>query len=117
MFFSISFILTSNYNKWKEVIKIKIYTGIGSRETPIHILNFFVVIGNYLASEGYTLRSGHAPGADQAFEEGCDQVNGKKEIYLPWPNFEGSDSELILRMGWAFKTAEKFHVNRVSQLP
>jgi len=34
---------------------------------------------------GYTLRSGGANGADTAFEEGCC----RKELYLPWPGFNG----------------------------
>jgi len=85
------------------------YTGIGSRETSNEILNVFENIGQYLAKSNLILRSGHAEGADQAFENGCDKVNGKKEIYLPWRNFEGSDSNLIVQEGKAYEIAEKFH--------
>ena len=78
------------------------YTGIGARKTPgpiNDILEFsplykFFYWGKTLAIKGFILRSGHADGADLAFEKGCDSVNGKKEIYLPWKSFNGSDSEL-----------------------
>jgi len=66
-----------------------IYTGVGSRSTPPAILQDMVTIGQRLAYKGWTLRSGRAQGADQAFEHGCDMSQGKKEIYLPWSNFPG----------------------------
>ena len=60
-----------------------IYTGIGSRKTPIEIINKMIKLGQILGKHGYILRSGGANGADKAFEQGCDNVLGKKEIYLP----------------------------------
>ena len=63
------------------------YTGIGSRETPEEILGWMQDIGWLLGKRGYTLRSGGADGADSAFEKGCDQANGEKDIYIPWKNF------------------------------
>ena len=74
-----------------------IYTGIGSRSTPKEILELFYELGRFFASSNFILRSGAADGADRAFELGCDYVKGKKEIYLPWRNFNGSDSNLILK--------------------
>lgn len=59
-----------------------IYAGIGSRETPPHILQKMRCIGYNLGLMGYTLRSGGAKGADQEFEAGCDQAKGKKDIFL-----------------------------------
>jgi hypothetical protein len=85
------------------------YTGIGSRKTPEEILKVFTKIGKFLAEKDFILRSGHAQGADKAFEIGCDLVNGKKEIYLPWKNFENSDSNLIVTDEKAFQIAEKYH--------
>lgn len=85
------------------------YTGIGSRETPQEILDLFIIVGRFLAQKNFTLRSGHAKGADQAFEIGCDKVKGKKEIYIPWKNFENSDSSLIVSKPKAFEIGEKFH--------
>lgn len=88
---------------------MRYYAGIGSRETPKEALNIFEIIGEYLANQGYTLRSGHAEGADQAFENGCDKVTGLKEIYLPWSRFQGSDSKLVVKDLGAFEIAEQFH--------
>jgi hypothetical protein len=62
----------------------KYYAGIGSRRTPPDVLKLMTLIAARLADEGYTLRSGHADGADLAFEQGAD---GKAEIYLPWGRF------------------------------
>ncbi len=87
------------------------YTGIGSRKTPADILKLFISVGKYLAEKGFVLRSGHASGADQAFETGCDQVNGKKEIYIPWKNFEGSNSNLVVKDVKAFQIGKQFHPN------
>lgn len=70
------------------------YAGIGSRDTPEHILTIMHHIAAYLATQGWTLRSGAASGADASFEEGADISNGAKEIYLPWKGFNHSKSEL-----------------------
>ena len=70
------------------------YTGIGSRQTPTPVLKWMRIYGEVLAKLGLTLRSGAAPGADTAFEEGCDRVNGPKEIYLPWKGFAKHQSSL-----------------------
>lgn len=73
----------------------RIYTGIGSRKTPDNILNLFVELGKELAEMKLILRSGGAPGADSAFEVGCDLVNGHKRIFLPWKGFNNNKSELF----------------------
>lgn len=75
---------------------MKFYTGVGSRETPSDIIQLMERIGFALASQGWTLRSGGAVGADQAFERGMfehvghDQPYGwtPAEIYLPWLGYE-----------------------------
>lgn len=56
----------------------KLYTGVGSRNTPANIKQIMYEIAHTLASYGYTLRSGGAAGADTAFESGANL----KEIYL-----------------------------------
>lgn len=71
-------------------MKQLIYTGIGSRETPKNILPVMHRLALNFAQLGWLLRSGHAPGADQAFEAGCIQGGGKKEIFLPWDGFENA---------------------------
>lgn len=67
----------------------KIYTGIGSRQTPPDVLAQMQLIGEDLAKYGWILRSGHAHGADQAFEYGAFRSRGEREIYLPWEGFNG----------------------------
>ena len=57
------------------------YTGVGSRKTPVEILHLMQLIARKAAQSGYILRSGGVDGADKAFEQGCDSVNGQKEIY------------------------------------
>lgn len=75
---------------------MKWYTGVGSRETPANILDLMERVGYALASQGWTLRSGGALGADQAFENGMFEFAGldgpydwtPAEIYLPWAGYE-----------------------------
>ena len=63
-----------------------------------------------MAKQGYILRSGGADGSDNAFEIGCDRANGKKEIYLPWKNFNGNKSNLIFDDDIeAINIAKKYH--------
>lgn len=71
------------------------YAGIGSRLTPASTLELMERIAEVLAMRGLILRSGGAPGADMAFEQGCHQANGKKEIFLPWKGFNGNCSSLF----------------------
>ena len=63
---------------------MKYYTGVGSRQTPENILNIMHRIAVKFAQQDVTLRSGHAVGADLAFEYGCGRGKGRKEIYLPY---------------------------------
>ena len=62
------------------------YTGIGSRETPKHVLATMRRLACVLAARGWILRSGGAPGADNAFEQGTPPES--RRIYIPWNNFE-----------------------------
>ena len=91
----------------------KPYTGVGSRETPPDIYELMQKIGYRLSLDGFTLRSGGAYGADQAFELGwwdhhCTAYeidSGAKpraEIFLPWNGFEdrhhgGGDGAYIVQ--------------------
>jgi hypothetical protein len=63
----------------------KYFSGVGSRQTPVHILTLMIDISKALTEQSYTLRSGHAPGADQAWELGA---GANAQIFLPWPQFE-----------------------------
>lgn len=52
--------------------KTMTYAGIGSRTTPANVMAKMTEVAAWLAKHGYTLRSGHADGADTAFENGAD---------------------------------------------
>lgn len=85
------------------------YAGIGSRETPVEWCHAFTQIAKELSQRyGAVLRSGHADGADWAFEDGCNQVYGKKEIFLPWRMFNNSNSDLVVVDPNAFRIAEQY---------
>lgn len=86
-----------------------IYTGVGSRKTPDNILALMDDIAVDLGDFGYTLRSGGADGADTAFEDGCDSVRGKKEIYLPWEGFNDNKSTLYNITPAAYEIAEEVY--------
>lgn len=64
-----------------------IITGIGARATPSDVLSQMEEIGRQLAANNYWVRSGHAQGADYAFEKGA----GSHTIaYLPWAGFNSN---------------------------
>lgn len=86
-----------------------IYSGIGSRETPTNVLADMVELAKMLGKLNACLRSGGAPGADTAFEQGCVAVKGQMEIFLPWRGFNGNRSHLYDIHPKAFVVAEKFH--------
>lgn len=82
------------------------YAGIGSRETPVEILVKMSNLARYLTEQGYTLRSGGAPGADTAFEQGA---GWRKQIYLPWKKFNDHDSPLWRPSDEAMDLASQHH--------
>lgn len=88
-----------------------VYAGIGSRETPDDVLIVMEALAETLARQGWILRSGGARGADSAFERGCDMGRGKKEIFLPWKEYEGNSSGLWRPSSEAFGMAAGLHPN------
>jgi hypothetical protein len=64
-------------------------------------------IAKFLASHKIVLRSGHADGADMAFEDGVIDPE-LKEIWIPWKGFNGSKSTLTPTND-AFILAARFH--------
>ncbi len=83
----------------------KIYTGIGSRSTPLGIQELMTEFASAMDSCGWTLRSGGADGADLAFERGSLE----KEIYLPYKGFNRSDSQLFRQPKVASKSVDIYH--------
>jgi len=91
-----------------------IYTGIGARTTPHHILLEMRAFGEAMAKLDFTLRSGGAAGADSAFETGCDLVDpSNKEIYLPWKGFNDNDSPEYEITDEAISVALQYHPNHL----
>jgi hypothetical protein len=84
----------------------KYYAGIGSRKTPEDVLDNMFDIASKLETKGYTLRSGGADGADDAFAQGTEV----SDIYLPWRGFNDvSGSKLNEAEAWTYKIAEELH--------
>lgn len=61
-----------------------ILTGVGSRKTPSEVLAQMTKIGEWCRQTRTPLRSGHAEGADWAFEVGAQEMC---VAYLPWASF------------------------------
>lgn len=69
-------------------------------------------IAKWMRSEGWTLRSGHAKGADQAFGEGA---GFNSEIFLPWASYNNEDAlygHIFSQPSEAsYEVAAQFHPN------
>ena len=57
----------------------RFYAGIGARATPPEILNLMTRAAFALTKRGYVLRSGHAIGADSAFERGAGRERSRRK--------------------------------------
>lgn len=97
------------------------YAGIGSRKTSDQTLDLMRRIAFHLATQGWTLRSGGAEGADTAFELGATQAGGKTEIFVPRAGFFGrSDAIAANRLPAhqeALRIAEAHHRNWAALSP
>lgn len=93
------------------------YAGIGSRDTPEPILAMMQDIARRLGLLGYTLRSGGADGADEAFRVGS--MGHPQEIFTPWRGFikdpEADKKSIVvteqLCYPQALEMAGQFHPN------
>jgi hypothetical protein len=64
------------------------YAGGGARNAPLPVVRRMTRIAQRLEARGYVLRTGGGNDTDSAFEAGC----AKKEVFLPWPGFNGRTS-------------------------
>ena len=65
------------------------WTGVGDTEIEDRMYDLMVIIGQEMTRRGYIFRSGHAPGSDDAFEEGVFRVDpSRSEVWLPWQKFQ-----------------------------
>ena len=65
------------------------YAGIGARATPDPMLQLMTRAAFSLNKRNYILRSGHADGADTAFENGSPD---NAQVFLPCEGWRGSKS-------------------------
>lgn len=94
------------------------FAGIGSRATPTQVCTHMQELAHLLCiNDKWTLRSGGADGADSAFEKGCDGVDGKKEIYLPWKQFNSNQSDLYVVDSDSLQLAAQYHPHWTSLKP
>lgn len=89
----------------------RLYAGIGSRRVPADVKALIVELADRLENDGWTVRSGHADGCDQAFQAGAGR---HAEVYLPWPGFNadvGLEADTIVDRPApeAFEMAAAFH--------
>ena len=88
------------------------YAGIGSRKTPKGIGMLMGSFAYVAGLNGYVLRTGGAPGADQWFEAGARLNDYLVELYLPWPGFEGRKlGKLDEPTPEAYELAKQYHPN------
>lgn len=87
------------------------FSGIGSRLTPLELYPTILNYCKILQPLGFTLRSGGADGSDSYFEQAYDELDGNKEIFLPWKGFNKNTSSLYEVSNNALKIASKFHSN------
>ena len=69
-----------------------VYAGIGARATPAETQELMTQVAAELGAQNFTLRSGGARGADQAFEAGANLANSPKQIFIPNDGFNGRTS-------------------------
>lgn len=95
---------------------MKHYTGVGSRETPQGILSIMRKVATILKTQGYTLRSGGAVGADSAFEQGAG--NDKEIFYASDANAAAMEIAASLHPNWnACNTyAKQLHARNAFQV-
>lgn len=89
---------------------MKVYAGIGSRKLNQNELSLCYHIGKYMARLGWTIRTGAAVGADQAFADGALSIGGKAILCLPWPTYEEQ------WVSWALSQGAQIRVLKDSDL-
>lgn len=91
---------------------------VGSRETSPAVLRWMEKTGAALVRSGYTIVSGNAPGADQAWARGGNSMDPEcVELCLPWESFESSavHGRNVVRVLGIDQVAYQRHVLRVQE--
>ncbi len=91
-----------------------IYAGFGARDTPEDVLKEMRYLAHNLAQMGYTLNTGGAFGADEAFRLGAIQGKGKVELYLPWRRFNNHSGGIYNYRDFEYDVAAEHHPNWIA---
>lgn len=86
------------------------YAGIGSRRISEEESNYIRTLSKTFSSYDFTLYSGHAEGADLAFESG----SSNSVIWLPWDGFNGVVDGISFIVGErdeGISSISKYHPN------
>jgi hypothetical protein len=93
------------------------YAGIGSRKVPIDQQRMMTDFAKFACEHDWILRSGAAPGADQAFEQGAGD---QKEIFTANSNVPESAFEIAAEVHPAWNAcsayAKRLHARNVMQI-
>lgn len=90
------------HNLYMEEYTMKMYAGIGSRQTPANILEIMYLSAKDLARKSYICNTGACKGADQAFANGAIEAKGQVQLFVPWPSYE--------KNWWTNKSNTTIHV-------
>lgn len=88
------------------------YAGIGSRKISVEEELYISDLGKKFSKMGFFLYSGHADGADMAFEKASDPE--LSVIWLPWKDFNGkinSNTGIVVGDREEAKESLKYHPN------
>lgn len=91
----------------EEIALYKPYVGAANKDTPSDVQAKFKLIAAELASHDYTVRTGAMHEVDEIFEN----VDGKKELHLPWRDFNNKESKLTFNSPLALYVAKLFQPN------
>lgn len=80
------------------------YAGIGNDDTPESVLKQMTTLATRLESEGWVVRCDGGKGPSEVFEK-----MSSHELYLPWKNFNGKESQFNKVTDEAKNLTKQFH--------
>lgn len=83
----------------------KPYACTGNEDAPPEIKAKFIEIAKMLENSGYTLRTGGMDGVEEMVENSVT----KKEVHLPFRDFNGKQSRFTFNSDRAYAIAKKYH--------
>lgn len=95
-------------------------TLIGSTELTEYEWTLCSALGYYITEKGFSMRSGRAPGADQAFQNGAERFMATgdhirdHQIFLPWKSFEHDNA--FTSNHWAYSNYTPEEIGRANEI-